>query len=93
MKCVVEMYGLSSELSGLPKVEVELDDRASLRDLVAALRHKIPTLEGHVICAGEDRLTENHVLNINGRFYADEAEELQLQSSDRVALLTLAVGG
>ncbi len=93
MKCVVEMYGLSTELTKLQKVEIELNDGASLRDLIAALRHKIPTLEGHVICAGEDRLTENHVLNINGRFYADDAEELQLQSSDRVALLTLAVGG
>ena len=93
MRCVVEMYGLSSELTKLRKVEVELNDRANLRDLVAALRHKIPTLEGHVICAGEDRLTENYTLNINGRFYADDAEELQLQSSDRVALLTLAVGG
>ncbi len=93
MRYIVEMYGLSIEITELQKVAVELKGGANLKDLVAALRREIPALEGHVIRAGEDRLTEHYVLNINGLFYSDDAEELYLQSGDRVALLTLAVGG
>ncbi len=48
---------------------------------------------GHVIRAGENRLMERYAFNINGRFYFDDREELQLQGSDRIALLTLATGG
>jgi len=73
-------------------VEVELEDGASLRDIVAALMRKIPALEGGVTRAGEDRLMEYYAFNINGRFYFDDME-LQLQGNDRVALLTLATGG
>ncbi len=89
---IVEMYGLSSEITELRKVEVELEDGASLGDIIAALRREIPALEGRVIRAGEDRLTEWYTFNINGRFYFDD-RELQLQDGDRVALLTLATGG
>ena len=46
---VVELYGLSSKVSNLDKVEVELKDEASLGDTIAALRRKIPVLEGPVI--------------------------------------------
>ena len=56
----VELFGMSNQLVGLRRVEVELDDGACLEDLVAALRRKIPALEGSVIRRGEDRLT-NHV--------------------------------
>ena len=91
-KCVVEMFGLPPGLTNLQKVEVGLKNGAALNDLIAALRHEIPSLEGYVICPGEDHLTESYAFNINGRFYFDD-RELQLQDGDRVALLTLAVGG
>ncbi len=89
---IVGMYGLSGEITELREVEIELKDRASLGDVVGALRRKIPGLEGRVIHAGEDRLMERYAFNINGRFYFDDAE-IQLQDGDRVALLTLAMGG
>ena len=91
-KYIVEMYGLSSEITELRKTEVELKDGVSLGDVIAALRREIPALEGHVVRAGENRLMERYAFNINGRFYFDD-RELQLQDGDRVALLTLAVGG
>ena len=91
-KCVVGMFGLSDEVTELREVEVELKDGASLGDVIAALRREIPALEGEVIRAGEERLTEHYAFNINGRFYRND-EEVQLQDSDRVALLTLATGG
>lgn len=93
IKCIVEMYGLSSEITGRREVEIELQDEASLGDVVGALRHKIPVLEGRVIRAGEDRLIEYYAFNINGHFYFDDREEVQLQNGEHVALLTLATGG
>ncbi len=92
-RCIVEMYGLSSEITELRKVEIELEDGASLGEVVEALRRKIPALEGRVIRPGEDQLMEHYAFNINGRFYFDENEEVRLQDGDRVALLTLATGG
>lgn len=92
IRCIVELFGLSKEITELSEVEVELNDGASLRDIIAALRRKMPTLEGRVIRAGEDRLTEYYAFNVNGRFYFEDIN-LQLQNDDRVALLSLATGG
>ncbi len=89
---IVQMFGLPREVTELREVEVELKDGASLGDVVAALRHEIPALEGHVIRAGENRLMEHCAFNINGRFYLDD-RDIQLQDGDRVLLLTLATGG
>ena len=91
-RCIVQLFGLPREITELQKVEVELKDRASLGDVIAALRREIPALEGRVIHAGENRLMEHCAFNINGRFYLDD-EEVQLQDGDRIALLTLASGG
>ncbi|UCH43005.1 MAG: MoaD/ThiS family protein [Dehalococcoidales bacterium] len=91
-RCVVGVFGLPREVTELREVEIELEDGARLRDIIAALRREIPALEGDIICAGEDRLTDNYAFNINGRFYQDE-NELQVRPGDRVALLLLASGG
>ena len=91
-RCIVQLFGLPREVTELQKVEVELKDRASLEDVIAALRREIPALEGRVIHAGENRLMEHCAFNINGRFYLG-SEEIQLQDNDRVLLLTLATGG
>jgi len=91
-KYIVEMYGLSSEITELREVEIELEDRARLGDVVRALMRKIPALEGHVIRTEEDRLTEYYAFNINGRFYFDD-RELQVHEGDHIVLLTLATGG
>ena len=91
IRCVVEMFGLPREISDLDEVEVELKE-ASPGDVIAALRRKIPVLEGPVIRPREDRLVDYCAFNINGCFYFDD-RKLQLQSGDRIALLTLATGG
>ena len=88
----VEMFGLPHEMTELREVEVELEKGARLRDVIAALRRAIPALEGRVISPDEDRLMERYAFNVNGRFYFDDMN-LQLHSGDRVALLTLAMGG
>jgi len=91
-RCIVQLFGLPREATGLHEVKVELKDGANLGDVIAALRREIPALEGRVIRAGENRLMEHCAFNINGRFYLND-KEVQLQDGDRVALLTLATGG
>jgi len=86
------MFGLPSEITELREVEVELSDGATLRDVIAALKDKIPALEGTAICVGEDQLVEHYKFNVNGRFYYDDMD-LQLQSGDRIALLVPIAGG
>ena len=88
----VEMFGLSKEITDLRNVEIELNEGASLRDLVGALRHKIPALEGKVIRTGQDRLTEQYVFNIDGRFYFD-SDKVKLREGSNIRLLLLSTGG
>jgi len=91
-RCIVQLFGLPREATELREVEVKLKDGANLEDVIAALRREIPTLEGHVTRTGENRLMEHCAFNINGRFYLGD-EEVKLQDSDHILLLTLATGG
>ena len=90
--CRVEIFGLPEEITSQPKVEVRLKDGASLKDVIAALRRKVPALEGLVIQLGKDQLVDYFGFYINGRCYASD-EEVQLKNSDHVVLLALASGG
>ncbi len=92
IKCRVEMWGLPREISGLGEVEVKVQDNASLRDVIAALKRQVPALEGSVICQGENRLEDTCVFNIDGQFFLDD-QELKRKDGDCLRLLTLATGG
>lgn len=91
-RCVVEMFGLPSEITELREVEIKLNDGATLRDVIAALKDKIPALEGTAIRLGEDQLVEHYKFNVNGRFYYDDMG-LKLKRGDRIALLVPIAGG
>jgi molybdopterin converting factor small subunit len=91
-KCVVQMFGLPSEITSRREVALELRDGATLGDVIAALRQEIPSLEGPVIRRGENQLAEFYKFNVNGRFYFDDTS-LKLHPGDRIALLTPATGG
>ena len=86
------MYGLPHEITPLREVELDLNDGANMSEVVAALRKRIPALEGKVIRQGEDRLEELYKFNINGHFYFD-GMDFQLHKDDRIALLVPATGG
>ena len=92
IKCTVEMYGYAFEESGLNEIEISLNDKARLKDLVAELRRRVPSLEGQVIRSGEDRLVDRCAFNIDGRFYYNDTD-IALKDGCRVRLLTLATGG
>lgn len=92
ISCVVEMWGQSREVSGLPEVKIELEEGAGLRDVLAALRRKVPALDGTVIVKGEDRLDDSSTFAVGGQFFQEE-NTVKLHDGDRVRILTLATGG
>lgn len=91
-KCVIHMYGLPQEITPLREAEVELEEGAGMADVIAAMKEKVPALQGTVIRTGENRLEELYKFNVNGHFYFD-GMDFQLQSGDRIALLPPVTGG
>lgn len=92
IRCVVELFGVARNVSEIQKVEIELEDRPNLRDVVAELRRVVPSLVGDVICPDEDKLTGFYAFNFNGRFYGD-SEDLKLKDGDCIGLLAIVDGG
>lgn len=92
MKYCVELFGMSNQFAGRQNVEFELEGDVSLREVVAALRREMPTLEGSIIRPGEDKLTGHYTFNVNGRFCVDDYD-IQVNSDDHIVLLTFALGG
>jgi hypothetical protein len=92
LKSVVEMYGISQELTKLSKVELELNEGAGLEDVMSALKQKIPALEGTVFHRGENRLTDFYSLIVNGQFQLNDSN-VKVGKDDRIVLVLLAVGG
>jgi molybdopterin converting factor small subunit len=91
-KCIIYMYGLPYEITTLREVEVELNEGAGMAEVTAALKEKIPALEGPVIRTGQNRLQDNYKFNINGDFFYD-GMDFQLHPGDRIALLVPVTGG
>lgn len=88
----VRMFGLPPDVTDLREVEIEVPEGAGMREVVAALKKKVPSLTGHVFRPGEDRLADLYKFNINGHFYFD-GMDFKLQGGDRIALLIPATGG
>ena len=91
-KIKMPMYGLYHGITDQKEVELELREGATMTDVVAEMRRKIPALDGPVIRPGEDRLVELYKFNINGHFYFD-GMDFELHPGDRIALLVPAMGG
>lgn len=86
------MYGISPRITEQTRAEVELNEGATINELVAALKAKVPALEGPVIRSGYNRLTESYAFIVNGQFHFGE-DEAKIQKGDRVVLVLLAFGG
>jgi molybdopterin converting factor small subunit len=91
-KWIIPMYGLPREITEQREVEIELDDNASMAEIIAAMKAKIPSLVGPVIRPGENRLIEQFKFNVNGSFYFD-GQDFNLRKGDRIALLVPMTGG
>ena len=95
IKCIVEFFGVPVKTKET-KVEIELKEGAKLKDIIAALRHKFPSLEGNIIVPGTNRMVEGYTFNIHGHFYVDgydDDQDIQLKDGDRIAVLTIPTGG
>ena len=91
-KWIIPMYGLPREITPLREVEVDLRDNATMAEVIAAMKEKIPSLEGPVIRPGENRLMDQFKFNVNGNFYFD-GQDFTLRPGDRIALLVPITGG
>jgi molybdopterin converting factor small subunit len=91
-KWTIPMYGLPREITELREVEVELSEGAGMAEVVAALKGKVPSLEGPVIVPGQDRLMDQYKFNVNGSFYF-AGMDFNLKKGDRIALLVPMTGG
>ena len=91
-KGVVYIYGLPREIADVREVPVELSDGAGMSEVIAALKEKVPALDGTVFQAGQNRLREFYKFNINGTFYY-AGQDFKLQKEDRIALLMPIQGG
>ncbi len=91
-ECTIPMYGLAQEITTVREVKVKFRDGAGIAEVIAAMREKLPSLEGPVFRTGQDRLEENYKFNINGRFYFD-GTDFELHPGDRIALLVPVTGG
>ena len=95
IKCIVEFFGVPVKTTEM-KVEIELKEGAKLKDIIAALRHKLPALEETIIVPGEDRMVAGYTFNIHGHFYIDgydDDQDIKLKNGDRIAVLTIPTGG
>ena len=90
--CIVEMYGFPREVTTLRTVELDLEDGATMADVIAGLRRRVPGLDGLAFRPGENRLADLYKFNVNGRLYYD-GMDFRLHDGDRIALLTLMTGG
>jgi len=91
MKLTVEMYGLSPYTEA-NLIVIEVRDNASISDVLGAIVEKIPSLDGHVIQSGINRLVETYGMYFNGRFI-NQDEAIEIKPDDRIVLILLAVGG
>jgi hypothetical protein len=91
MELTVEMYGLSPYTEA-NSVKVEVKNDAGIQDVLGAVIQKIPSLEGHVIQSGVNRLVETYGMYLNGRFI-NQDESIEIKPDDRIVLILLAVGG
>lgn len=92
-KCVVKMLGLPYGLTDRHEVEIELNEGATLRDVIVTLKKKIPSLEGPVLHKDSDTPVELYRFNVNGQFYYDDVEDVEMKYGDDIALLTVIAGG
>ena len=95
IKCTVEFFGVPVKTSEL-KVEIEVKEGAHLKDVIGALRHKVPALEGNIIVPGKDKMVDGYTFNIHGKFYIDgydDDKDILLKNGDIIAVLTIPVGG
>lgn len=92
MKISVELFGLAKRIVGEKKIEIELKDKNTLKNLTQELIKKYPKLLGKVIKEKTLKTIAPYMFNLDGK-QAISNLELELKEGDRLLLLFVTVGG
>lgn len=92
MRLNIELFGPPRARAGAKVVCVEVQDGASLGDLVAALSQEAPAMLGTVIAAQKDRLLEPYTFYLDGSGFVNDPA-IRLSQSSRLSIMMASVGG
>jgi len=92
MKLNVEFLGLSRRLAQTKEALVELDERATFRDVLRDLATRFPALVGQVIVPHSFDLVSAHMINIDGRRVVSDLD-MQPQDGQRLIIMFVEAGG
>jgi hypothetical protein len=88
----IEFYGLPRRLSGVKETSVQVQQGATLRDVVKALVQQFPSFLGPLVAPESYELHEPYFFNINARFVPRNLEYTP-KAGERLLLLFLEAGG
>jgi len=92
MRLNVEFLGLSRRLAQTKEAAVELDDRATFRDVLRDLATRFPALVGPVIIPQSFDLVSAHMINIDGRRVVSDLDT-QPQDGQQLIIMFVEAGG
>ena len=92
MKLTVEFLGLTRKLAQTKESLVEMDEQATLRDVLGVLAVRFPALVGPVIVPETFDLVSSHLVNLDGRRAAENLD-MRLQDGQRLIFMFMEAGG
>ncbi|MFP3896870.1 MAG: MoaD/ThiS family protein [Anaerolineales bacterium] len=92
MKLDVEFLGRARRLTQVKRCLVEVDDQATLRDVIRRIASRFPALVGPVVSPETFELTPSYMLNIDGRRAAKDLD-MPAQDGQRIILMFMEAGG
>ncbi len=92
MRLTVGFYcGVARRLGKETEVSLDVADRATLRDVSAALAARFPAFVGPLLAPGTFELVAPHFFSIDGRRVA--SLDVETHEGDRILLLAVTAGG
>ncbi len=92
IKLTVEFLGLSRQLAQTKSCLVEVDDQATLRDVVRQIAQRFPALVGPVIVPGTCDLESAYMLNVEFKRAVRDLDT-PAEENQRLILMFLEAGG
>ncbi len=92
MKLDVEFLGRARRLAQTKSCLIDVDDQATLRDVIRRIASRFPALVGPVISPENFELTPSYMLNIDGRRAAKDLDA-PVHDGQRIILMFMEAGG
>lgn len=91
-ECRVQLFGLARLTAGVKEVTIDVPGPVPIREVIAALAERCPSLVGPVLDSGGHVLMDGFIFNLNGREFLTSLDDA-LHPGDRLLLLSSAAGG